>query len=115
MKIKEILMLTIAAMIAMGSLAYAQDNNAGTEPAAAQDNNAGTESVAGQSVSQIQAHGVVEKTDHGVTLFDGKTTYLLKSENDLDSFAGKSVTVAGHGYTSDTGMVILVNQIVEFN
>ncbi len=152
MKAKKVLvMLTTATMIAMGSLAFAQDYNAGSDSAATQDNNVGSDSAAtqdnnagsdsaatpgynvgsdsattqdnnaetdsatGKSVSQVQIHGVVEKTDDGVTLFDGRTTYLLKSENDLEPFVGKNVTVAGYGYTADTGMVVLVNQIGEFN
>lgn len=104
MKAKKILiMLTTAAIIAMGSLASAQDNNAGTE------------TEAEESISQVQIHGVVQKTDDRVTLFDGQTTYLLKSEKNLDSFAGKTVTVTGDGYTSDDGMVLHVKEITEYN
>ena len=100
---KNLTMLTFAAMIAVGSLASAQENNAETVPKPAE----------GQSIARIQIKGVVEKINNDVILLDGETTYLLKGEKDLDSFAGKTVMVTGDGYASDAGMVLLVKQIAE--
>ncbi|WP_022665635.1 hypothetical protein [Desulfospira joergensenii] len=101
---KTLTILITSAMIAMGSLASAQDTNTGTVPKPAGE----------QSVSRVQVKGVIEKTAKGVTLLDGENTYLLECEEDLGSFAGKTVMVTGDGYTSDAGMVILVRQISEF-
>ena len=107
---KELILLLTATMIAMGSLVYAQDSNVASDAEPKDAKEAGTEQVH----HQIQVKGVVEKTDNEVTLFDGKTTYLLKGKIDLDPFAGKAVIVIGDGYSTDTGMEILVRQIAEF-
>ena len=101
---KSLILMATAVVITMGAPAYAQ----------AQDNKAGTEPAVEQSAPHIQVHGVIEKTDNGFTLSDGKTVYQLKSEEELDPYAGKVVTVTGYGYTSDSGMVVLINKIDEF-
>ena len=100
---KTVAALILAIIIAMGSLASAQENNA------KEDSNPAEE----QSISRIQIKGMIEKTADGAALMDGETAYLLKGKKDLDLFVGKTVLVTGDGYTSDSEMIIVVKQIQE--
>lgn len=102
MKIKKNLTILItAAMTAAASMTYAQQPGADEQPAAE------------QATSQVRVKGMVEKTADGVTLSDGGTIYALKGEKDFSPYIGKTVLVIGEGSSSDSGMEILVDQIVQ--
>ena len=98
---KNVTMLTLAAMIAAGSVSFAQNNKTDAE----------SEPTEEQSVAQVQVKGVLEKTAAGIVLLDGETAYLLKGKKDLEPLLGKTVMVTGDGVSSDAGMEILVKQI----
>ena len=98
---KQMTILIAAAMVAAAPAAYAQQSSADDAPAAE------------QAVSQIRVKGLVEKTDDGVALNDGDTLYMLKGEKDFSSYIGKTVLVTGRGASSEQGMEILVEQLVE--
>ena len=98
---KSLTILTTAAMMAAASMTYAQQPSA-KEDAAVQT-----------AVSQVRVKGRIEKTVDGVTLSDGDAVYTLKGEKDLSAYLGKIVLVIGEGTSSDQGMQIMVEQIVE--
>jgi len=98
---KSLAILTTAAMMATASMAYAQQPGANEEVAAK------------SAVSQVRVKGLIEKTVDGVTLSDGDIVYTLKGEKDFSPYIGKTVLVIGEGTSSDMGMQILVEQIVE--
>jgi len=79
----------------------------------AQQPSAGDETAVEQATAQVRVKGLVEKTTDGVFLSDGNTVYALKGEKDLSPYIGKTVLVIGEGTSSDQGMDILVEQIVE--
>jgi len=102
MNIKQNLTILITAtMMAASSMAYAQQPSAGEAVAAE------------QATAQVRVKGLVEKTADGVTLSDGESVYTLKGDKDLTAYTGKTVLVVGEGTSSDQGMEILVEQIVE--
>ncbi|WDP91174.1 MAG: hypothetical protein HUN04_16305 [Desulfobacter sp.] len=55
--------------------------------------------------------GVIEKTDAGLFLLDGKGTFLLKGEEDLSKLVGQPVEVKGLLKKGEKSNILLVEQV----
>lgn len=58
----------------------------------------------------VQIRGVLEKTESGLFLLDGKQAFLLKGDKELDKLIGKPVDVQGIFKKGEKNLIILVNQ-----
>jgi len=93
--------LIIAGLIGTANMAFATAQK--TDGAAAKAIQAVTET------KTFAFRGLVKETPAGITLFDGKETYVLKG-NKLDELVGKIVVVTGKIQKTDKTTTILVKK-----
>lgn len=112
--------MTLIAVMILGFLATANLALAGeskTQKAAVTNKTADAAEIAG---TPIDVRGVMEKSDTGLTLFDGKNTYMVKAAKqvgpefgkELDQMAGKLVKVRGSLQRGEHETLLVVTQAV---
>ncbi|MEH0019631.1 MAG: hypothetical protein V6Z89_08260 [Desulfobacter sp.] len=114
---KAVIAALIVGLVGIGYMAFATEQGATRETAAQETMAAGTDALA---EGPINVRGVVEKSESGLALFNGKETYLLKGgeevrEDALEGMIGKLVKISGDLEKDDKGAWINVKEAVVAN
>ncbi len=112
--------MTLIAVMILGFLAIANLALAGaskTQKAAVTNK---TADAVEMEITPIDVKGVMEKSDSGLTLFDGKNTYMVKADKqtgpkfgkELEQMAGKMVKLKGSLQENEQGALLVVTKAV---
>ncbi len=97
----------IIGLIGMGNMAFATEKKAKeAAPIAAEET---------VQATQIEVKGMVNKTESGISLFDGSKTYFLEGDAVQENLIGNLVKVSGDLLKKENGATIIVEKAVMIN